>query len=127
MSGHEIVWTFDRDRVASQVVCTQPVGADCRLGARDYNVCGCESWNILRDDDAAPYHFADGGDRSIGDRHYMTDTGECQVALFLNESGYVEELLSPDADADEFVIGRTPIEPVWAGDSYDWKPAEVSS
>jgi hypothetical protein len=104
-------------------VCDEPKGTICRLGPESYSQCQCESWNVLYDDDSVPYHFADGGDRAVGDRHYMTDVGECQVVLFMSEDfSTLPELC---AETAEFELARTAIEPVWAGEGYDWKRASA--
>lgn len=115
--SHEIVWTFDRDAVTSEVVCKEAVGADCRLRPiPDSVLCQCEEWaSPLRDEHGA-YHLYDG---DIGqEKHRMEDSGECNVALFLNESFCIEESA---VGSPHFEVGRTPIEPVWQGEYYDWK------
>lgn len=118
MSGHEIVWMFDRDSVTSRVVCNEPLGSNCRLAPIATSVlCHCEEWaGILRDKDG-PYHVVDG---ALGEeKHRMEDGGECNVALFLNETFDIEESA---AGKPNFEIGRTPFKPVWQGDYYDWEP-----
>lgn len=113
MSGHEIVWTFDRDSIESLVVCNEPVGADCRLAPlSDSVLCSCEEWAAIERDVNGPFH------RSGDEIHRMTDAGECNVALFLNESFCIEESA---VGKPNFVVGRTPISPVWQGDYYDWE------
>jgi hypothetical protein len=43
---------------------------------------------------------------------------DCNVCLFINESGCVEEL-----GAGTFVIAETPIRPLWIDDGCDWEAA----
>jgi hypothetical protein len=124
LTGHSIVWEFSRDVVRPTVICEALEGSDCRLGPEDYRVCQCESWSILRGDDGRPYHLAEAwGDearREAPARHYLTDSGECQVVLFLTESDCIEESCDDTSD-NTFEVGRTQIEPIWRGDYYDWK------
>ena len=124
MSGHVIVWEFDGDTVAARVECRAPEGADCRLHGGPG--CDCEAWMIRRDPDGTAYHLAADdwylpeGEESA--RHPMV-SGECNVELFLNDDPYLIPELCHDRRA-LFTIGETRIEPVWTGDSYDWRPAD---
>ena len=43
---------------------------------------------------------------------------DCNVCLFINESGCVEEL---GLGAGRFVIGEVPIKPVWNSDGCEWE------
>lgn len=125
MSGHEIIWTLDRDRIQGKVVCHEEPGANCRLEANHPN-CDCESYSIERDDQG-PFHLywtEDDDGNEIEERHDMRDSGEgrfgptCNVEAWLNESDVgLEEL----GCMRVFEIGRTPIDPVWRGDYYEWK------
>lgn len=123
MSGHEILWRFDRECVTALAVCNEPVGSDCRLvPIKDSVLCVCDEWIGIERDADGPYHVAIG---SIGDeKHRMEDGGECNIALFLNMSELIEESA---VDRPTFEIGRTPFEPVWQGDYYDWKRIEVTA
>lgn len=119
MSAHELVWTFVLDCVQAEAVCNAAPDANCRL------VCAgdCESYTeIIRHEDTT-------FDGEIVKRYTHDDCvegmkpGECNLCLFLNESDCIEESAT---DRPEFVIGRTPIEPVWQGDYYDWRLPEVT-
>jgi hypothetical protein len=45
----------------------------------------------------------------------------CNVVAFLEQDyAGIEEMAA--AGVPDFEIGRTPIEPVWQGDYYEWRP-----
>lgn len=116
---HHIEWEFDTDGVNARAVCTEPEGADCRI----HCVHGCESWSIERDQDGTPYHrtghLEDDGTEI---RHDMQRVAYCNVTEFLNDDAG----LLPELGSGQFVIGQTPIEPVWENDYYSWKQAPVA-
>lgn len=114
MSEHFIRWTFDRGRVDAVAVCTATDGADCRLTG----ACDCEEWGeIWRREDGTIWHkIVDYGDSIEPVWHEVKPQDDCNICLFINESGCVEEL-----GAGEFVIGETPIKPVWVDGGCDWE------
>lgn len=119
MSGHVIRWDFDRGRVSATAVCNEPEGADCRLTSVS---CECEQWGeIKRDEIGTPWHkILDYGDSIEPLWHELKPQDDCNVCLFINESGCVEEL-----GHGHFVIAEMPIKPVWVGDGCDWEQATV--
>lgn len=123
MSAHAIRWTFDRGGVTAEAVCSEPEGADCRLTSVS---CECERWGeIQRRDDGTIWHkIVDwyGGpiDSAEPQWHEVKPMGDCNVCLFINESGCVEEL----GGQIEFVIAETPIRPLWDGEGCDWEPID---
>lgn len=121
MSGHRIQWTFDRDEVVGKVICEEPEGANCRLtGGPEcyceepdgYYWCYCEDYHIERDPDGTPFHVYE------GERHSNIPMDGCNIVMSLDED------LLELGPREEFVIGSTPIAPVWDGDGYYWKRAE---
>lgn len=125
MSGHVIVWTFDGDCVTASVVCLEEPGEDCRLTGH----CDCEEWGqIERREDGTIWHALTEGyrdrdvTRDVTQWHEVKPQDECNVAAYMNED---PSLIPELADGVKpFEIGRTPIEPVWVGDYYEWKRAE---
>lgn len=124
MSVHEIVWTFDQDRVTAKVICHAEPGANCRLEV-DHPNCECWSWTIERDEQG-PFHLFETEDddgNDIEERHDMRDTAEspygptCNFQTWVNE-GEIKEL---GFNQPIFEIGRTAIDPVWRGDYYEWQ------
>ena len=114
VSAHAIRWTFDADYVRSEAVCHAPDGADCRLSG----LCECEEWGeIQRRLDGTIWHRIVDGSETEPQWHEVKPVDYCNVCLFINESGCVDDL-----GAGTFVIGEVPIEPVWVGDGYDWQP-----
>lgn len=115
MSGHAILWKFDRGGVTAEVVCHEPEGADCRLTSV---ACECEYWGeIQRRDDGTIWHkIVDYGDSYEPLWHEVKPQDDCNVCLFINESGCVEEF-----GRGSFTIAETPIKPIWDGDGYDWE------
>jgi hypothetical protein len=63
-----------------------------------------------------PYHLA-----ADDAKHYGKPGGECNVVTWMDND---EELIEACIGALSFTIGRTPIEPVWTGDWYEWKPLQ---
>lgn len=116
MSDHVIRWTFDRGGVTAEAVCSAEPGADCRLASV---ACECEHWGeIQRRDDGTIWHkIVDYGDSTEPLWREVKPQDDCNVALFINESGCVEEL-----GHGSFVIAETPIRPVWLDDGCDWEP-----
>lgn len=112
---HAIRWTFDRDSVFAEAVCHAEPGADCRLTSV---ACECERWGeIQRREDGTIWHHIEGyGDSIEPVWHQVKPMDDCNVCLFLNESGYVMEL----GPRVERVIAETPIKPVWLDDGCDW-------
>jgi hypothetical protein len=120
---------YDRDSVAEpKAICLAAPDADCRLQPADHNECQCEWWGrIDRDADGTIWHPV--GDRSEwhhGDRHQLVPGDDCNVCLFINESGYVGEL-TPDGEDHHFVIADVPFEPVWENDGCSWRPIHTTT
>ena len=120
--GHVIHWEFDRGSVTATAVCNEPDGADCRLTSVS---CDCERWGeIQRRDDGTIWHCLTECYRDLTlprdepQWHQVKPMDDCNVCLFINESGCVEEL-----GAGSFVIAETAINPVWVGDGCDWEVA----
>jgi hypothetical protein len=119
---HALVWEFDRDTTTCRAICNAAEDADCRL------VCNadCETWSeIVRHEDVS----LDGKivrwithDDCEGVMH----PGECNVCLYLNESGCIEELaLGGYPNGPRFTIATVPIRPSWEGDGYEWEPLRI--
>ena len=121
---HAIRWEFDRGGVTATAVCHAEPGADCRLTSVS---CECEMWGeIQRRDDGTIWHkIVDYGDSYEPVWHEVKPMDDCNVCLFINESGCVEEL-----GAGAFVIAETPIRPLWVDGGCDWErvipPAKTS-
>lgn len=116
-AAHSIRWTFDRGGVTAEAVCHGKPGDNCRLTSVS---CECEEWGeIWRREDGTIWHkIVDYGDSCEPVWHQVVPQDECNVVLFINESGCAEEL-----GRGAFVIAETPIEPIWVGDGYEWEPA----
>jgi hypothetical protein len=116
VSTHAIRWTFDRGSITAEAICNAPEGADCRLTSV---TCECEVWGeIQRRDDGTIWHkIVDYGDSYEPLWHEVTPQDDCNICLFINESGCVEEL----GGHQEFVIAETPIKPIWEADGCDWE------
>jgi hypothetical protein len=114
MSGqHAIRWEFDHDCVTATAVCHAPPDADCRLTSVS---CECERWGeIRRTADKIWHKIIDGTDLEP-QWHEVKPMDECNVCLFINESGCVEEL-----GAGSFLIAETPIRPLWVDDGCEWE------
>ena len=112
---HAIRWEFDRGGVNATAVCYAPPGADCRLTSV---TCECEEWGeIQRRDDGTIWHkIVDYGDSHEPLWHEVKPMDDCNICLFINESGCVEEL-----GAGSFVIAETPIRPIWGDGGCDWE------
>ena len=113
---HAIRWEFDRGGVTATAVCHAEPGADCRLISVS---CACERWGEIqrRDDGTIWHHIVDYGDSYEPVWHEVKPMDDCNVCLFLNVSGYVEEL-----GGGAFVIAETPIRPLWVDDGCEWEP-----
>ena len=111
MSGHQIEWAFDCDTVVGKVICEEPEGANCRLMGGPECYCD-EAYRIERDPDGTPFHVYE------GERHSNIPMDGCNIVMSLDED------LLELGPREEFVIGSTPIAPVWDGDGYYWKRAE---
>lgn len=120
--SHSIRWTFDRGAVTAEAVCNEAPGADCRLTSV---TCECEEWGEIRrtgEPDNKIWHKIVGYGDSIEPLwHEVVPQDDCNVCLFINESGCVEEL----GGRVEFIIAETPIRPVWLGDGCDWEPVAL--
>jgi len=90
MGKHAIRWTFDRGSVVAEAICNAEPGADCRLTSV---TCECEEWGeIWRRDDGTIWHkIVDYGDSIEPRWHEVKPQDDCNVCLFINESGCVEE------------------------------------
>lgn len=114
MSTHEIVWTFDRDRVTQKLVCND---ADC-----EYRYECPEACEIVGDTEKTGTgwrHRVYDGTVDAEVWHPLRKVGYCNVVEWLNNSDGIEELA---AGRDTFEIGRTSVEPVWHGeDGAEWK------
>jgi hypothetical protein len=111
MADHELVWEYTGGTVTPRPQCHAPVTADCRIEW----VCGCETLIIVARDEDGPYHQA------ADAKHYGKPGGECNVVTWMDND---EDLTEACIGALSFTIGRTPIEPVWTGDWYEWKPLQ---
>lgn len=119
MSKHAIRWTFDQGCVTAEAICHAPPGADCRLASK---TCECEELGqIWRRPDGTIWHkIVDYGDSHEPVWHEVVPQDDCNICLFINGSGCVEEL-----GAGEFVIAETPIKPIWVDGGCDWERVEV--
>lgn len=115
-SAHVIRWTFDRGGIDVEAICKAPEGADCRLAGP----CECEQWGeILRRDDGTIWHkIVDYGDSYEPVWHEVKPQDDCNVCLFINESGWPQEL-----GRGTFTIAETPIEPIYVDGGCDWEVA----
>lgn len=112
MSAHAIRWEFDRGGVTATAICNEPPGADCRLAGVS---CECEQWGEIRRTADKVWHRIVDGSETEPQWHEVKPQDECNICLFINESGCVEEL-----SADAFVIAETPIRPLWVDDGCEW-------
>lgn len=119
---HVMRWTYDDGRVSAEAVCNMPPGSDCRLTSVS---CECEQWGEIqrRDDGTIWHHILDYGDSIEPVWHEVKPQDDCNICLFINESGCAEELT---ARGTEFVIADTPIRPVWQFDGCDWEPTDTT-
>lgn len=124
MSAHELVIEWDRGYLDNKVVCNEQAGAPCRLTC-DH---GCEEWyGPLLDQQGDKWHpvFEDANPAFVGNSdswHRMNDYGDCNVELFINESGMVTELATDGHPS--FIAARVPIVEEWDGDGYLWRVKE---
>lgn len=116
-TSHAIRWDFDEGRVTATAICHAASDADCRLTSVS---CECERWGEIqrRDDGTIWHHIVDYGDSIEPVWHEVKPMDDCNVCLFINESGCVEELGS-----GSFVIAETPIRPLWVDEGCDWEAA----
>lgn len=121
MSEHSIRFEFDDGSVTATAVCHATPDADCRLTSVS---CECERWGEIdrREDGTIWHHIEDYGDSFEPVWHEVKPMDDCNVCLFINESGCVEELATRGT---RFVIREVPIEPVWVDDGCDWQPEEL--
>ena len=130
MTTHAIRWTYD-GYVKAEAICNAEPDADCRLTSASSECC-CEFWGrIERRGDGTIWHLiaeldGKGYVPQPDDWHQLVPMDDCNVCLFINESGCVDEL-TPDGEDVEFVIAETPIEPVWENDGCSWRPIGVAS
>lgn len=111
---HAIRWTFDEGGVTAEAVCHAPDGADCRLTGP----CECEEWGeIQRRENGTIWHRIVDGSETEPQWHEVKPADYCNVCMFINESGCVDEL-----GAGTFVIGEVPIKPLWVDGGCDWEP-----
>jgi hypothetical protein len=127
MADHELVWEYNASTIGTvtpRPEChADPATADCRI---DWG-CRCETWfHISRDQDGRPYHpvrdWRPNGalvDAEPEVRHYGKQGGQCLIVVWMEND---EELIESNTGLSFFTIGRTPIEPVFTGDYYEWKP-----
>ena len=111
MSDHVIVWEFNRDHVTGEAVCNAGDDALCR----NMPNCDCEIWLDISHDEQGWFHTAEGNPPQL---HRHDTPGDCNICEWLNASD-IEECAE---GRPTFDIARTPIEPVWTGDFYEWKP-----
>lgn len=122
---HVMRWTFDHGGVRAEAVCNMPPGADCRLTSV---ACECERWGeIRRRDDGTIWHkivdwYGEPIDSVEPQWHEIKPMDDCNVCLFINESGCVEEL-----GHGSFVIAETPIKPLWVDEGCDWEPTDIAA
>lgn len=131
---HIMRFEYDRDSVAEpKAICLAAHDADCRLQPADHHQCQCEYWGrIERRDDGTIWHLiteldGKGYVPQPGDWHQLVPGDDCNICLFINESGYAAEL-TPDGEDHRFVLADVPFEPVWENDGCSWRPitAEAS-
>jgi len=123
--GHAITFTLPEGGgpLRSQVVCTEPPEADCHLTSE----CGCETIGSIETDELGKYHLARSEGYDLGMpipterevKHRMEPLpGSCNIVDWLEN----DDALDENGLAD--VSFTVPIEPVWEGDYYQWKPLQ---
>ncbi|TIC78793.1 hypothetical protein [Nocardioides sp. GY 10127] len=118
---HSIRWDYDAGDVTATAICHAEPGADCRLTS---TTCECEEWGeIRRRDDGTIWHRIVGGTETEPQWHQVVPQDDCNVCLFINDSGCPEEF----GGNRYFTIAETPIRPVWLVDGCDWEPATSST
>lgn len=117
-TDHAIRWEFDDGWLTATAVCHAPADADCHLTSIE---CECEQWGQIqrRDDGTIWHHINYYGETIEPAWHQVTLMDDCNVCLFINESGYTEELAVKGTRID---LGETPIRPVWLDDGCEWEP-----
>lgn len=126
--AHRIVWTHTGDEVRAEVACTAGPDEWCRWEP----TCACEEFGDLGHDDKGWFHVVDldepnefGDEREV---HRHRPAKECLVETWLNnDSSLLIELRMTEGSArwSPYVLAETPIVPVWDGDGYSWKFADV--
>jgi hypothetical protein len=119
MADHELVWEYSGGTVTPRPECHAPATADCRIEW----ICGCETLiHLDHDEDGRPFHLTshvwNNGFQEKQEKHYGKLGGECNAVVWMEND---EDLIESCVD-NRFTIGRTPIEPVFTGDYYEWKP-----
>lgn len=114
---HAIRWEFDDGSVTATAVCHAEPGADCRLTSVS---CECEQWGEIRRTKNKIWHRIVDGSATEPQWHEVKAMDDCNVCLFINESGCVEELAVRGTRID---LGETPIKPVWLDEGCDWEVA----
>ena len=110
MTVHYIELEFLGGHTSARAACIAEEGADCRLCCSEE----CEAWGDIGRIGGKPFHVA-----SNDEHHDMEDVGYCNVCEFLNADSDPFDLATEDAR----FIARVPIEPIWAGERYEWKEA----
>ena len=117
MAEHAIRWTYSHGGVTAEAVCLAAPDADCHLTSV---TCECERWGEIRRTAGKIWHRIVDGSATEPQWHEVKLVDDCNICLFINESGCPEELTAPGT---EFVIAETPINPVWLDEGCDWEPA----
>lgn len=130
---HVMRWTYDDGCTTAEAVCFAAEGADCRLTSAGPE-CDCEWWGrIERRDDGTIWHLLSDGYRDLTQPrkqeqwHQVVPQDECNVCLFINESGCAEELTPEQDQHTEFVLADVPFEPVWENDGCSWRPLPAAA
>lgn len=127
-TSHVMRWEFDDGIIRGEAICNAAADADCRLQPADHHACQCEWWGrIERRDDGTIWHLIgelDGTGVALGpdDWHRLIPGDDCNVCLFINESGCPEEMVPRGTS---FVIADTAIRPVWIDGGCDWEPIDA--
>jgi hypothetical protein len=116
MSDHEIVWTYEGDYVAAEMVCHLSTYAACHQAPS----CDCEQYNQQQDENGwyHNYETEDNDGNPVTERHEHHSSKDCGIADWLNADSPMECA----AKGVRFEIARTPIEPSWTGDYMEWEP-----
>lgn len=131
-AAHVMRWTYEDGGTRAEAVCLAAPDARCRLEALDHNECQCEYWGAVEHDpDGTIWHRmytypGEWPDDRAGQRHQVKPGGECQVCLFINESGCAEEL-TPENERHAFTLAEVAFEPVWENDGCSWRPLLADS
>lgn len=119
---HVMRWTYEAGYTKAEAVCLAAPDADCRLTPVS---CECERWGEIRRDRDGIWHRIVEGSETEPQWHEVVASGECNVCLFINESGCAEEM-TPDLERHYFTIADVPFEPVWESDGCTWRPLGVT-